>query len=334
VELGRAAVALLATVTLVDKGAGSLGSVAASLLLGDIAAALIGLVVLRPRRSLGLSVRRPSRAAFSDLWRSSRPLLAASGLSLGWTKTDAVIVGVGLGPGALTTYGVVVRVYELLRSGLEVIFVGLVPSTARYLDGGDRVGIARLHSRAVAYGALLIWPFAVTVTVFTPDLLRLWLHGGHFPGIHRAMAIAMALIVITTPAMSANFVLAGVDRIAPAVRAMLWVAPINLAVSIALLRSLDVSAVFVGTLVGTMLLVPRYLAIVAGAIDVDRSDLVGDLRRPVTLLAALTAALVAIRLAGLSDVTTAAGVAVLGLGYAAGALRWVVPPQDLRRLLP
>jgi len=334
VELVRSLVALAATVVLVGRGSSALPAVGLSLFIGDVAAAFIGVALLRPRRALLLGRRPPSRVALAEHWHSSKPMLAASALSLGWTKTDAVIVGVGLGPVALTTYGVVVRAYDLLRSAMELLFVGLVPSTARYLEAGDSAGVGRLYRRVLAYVAVLVWPIAITVAVFTPQVVHLWLRRGDFPDVGAAMALAMVLIVAMTPGAAAAYVFAGADVVARAVGAMVRFAPVNLAVSVALLAPLGVSAVFVGTLVATVLLLPRYLTVMTEVTGTSPSVLLAELRRPAVMITVLTAVFVAVRLARLGDAVVIGVVAVSAVAYAAAALRWAVPTRDLRRLLP
>src|SRR5437660_615392 len=63
VELSRSGAALVATVVLVGRGPGALPGVGLALLLGDLVASMASIFVVRPRRTLGLGRRMPSRDA-------------------------------------------------------------------------------------------------------------------------------------------------------------------------------------------------------------------------------------------------------------------------------
>lgn len=340
IEILRVTVTLLATLALVEGHASSMTTVAGAMLLGDLAATAVAMLTTRPRRRLGLRWRDADARAFAEQWRNAKPMLAASAIGLIWTRADPLIVGVALGPAAVATYGVVMRVFEATLGAVEMVYLGLMPATATLIEEGDRPRVARLLQRAASYAAALVWPAAVVAALFSRELTQVWL-GRSLPQVRSAMAAAMVLAILLTLTTGMLAVILGAGRAGAVVRVQVGAVCVNLALSIALVKPLGISAVFIGTIVSNMLVMARMFSLVAeisgSTAPHPISELLAGFLRPAVLVGGLALALGVLHL-----LLPSGGAVVVGVGvasallavYGLAALWWVVPRQDLRRLWP
>lgn len=293
-ELIRTAVMLVGTLALVAGGSNGVVELAAASLAGDLAAAAGAFGLLRWRTGLRFSVKHLQRRAFAVHWQQSRPVLATNVLSLAWRRADPVIVSVAVGAAATATYGVAIRIYELLQGATELLSLGLMPIGAKVGRSVEQGRAQRLQAYVLLVTGLVVWPVAIVIGVYGAPAVRRVV-GAPLPGLGPALAFAMALVVVMAPSAVVYYVITGAGRISDVVRVQAWASVMNLAVGVALVTSVGVSAVFVGSLLGTVLVTGRYLDVTAEVLGTDRLDLLRPLAKPSLLAAALAAVLLVSR---------------------------------------
>lgn len=331
IEMSRDITALLATLVLVRHRPEDVVRVAVALLLGDVVATLLGLAV-RPAKRVGIGLRSATRSGLMDHWRASRPLLATGALSLLSSRLDPLILSVARGPAAVATYGVVLRLVEALTGAVALVSIGATPATTRALAAGHPTRVAELFRRASSYGALLVWPAAVTIAVFADPVARERLHTT-LPQLGSAAGMAMALVIVSTPLVAASAVITGADRVAATLRSTALGVAVDVGISLALSRRLGVPAVLLGSVVGNALVLRAWLGIVGETGAVSPRSLLSGLHRAGALAVVLLACLVAVRVGVAGNVATVALVGLAALAYGAVALTWVIPRRDLRAML-
>lgn len=299
-ELGRTGVMLVATLTLVAGGSKGLVELATASVAGDLAAAAIAFGILGWRVHLRFFPRELTQEAFAAHWEQSRPVLATNLLSLAWRRADPLIVSLAAGAAATATYGVAIRIYELLQGAIELLSLGLMPLGAKVGRSVEQSRVQRLQGYVMFAIGLVVWPVAIVIGVYGAPIVRRVV-GAPLPGLGAALAVAMTLVVIMTPSAVVYYVITGAGRIGDVLRVQAWAAVINFGVGITLVKGLGVAAVFVGSLVATVLVSGRYLSVTAEVLGADRLKLLRPLARLPVLAAALATVLLLSRLLALGD---------------------------------
>ena len=312
-------------------GDGALIAAAWALLLGDVAATAVCIVFAARAHPAGLLVV-PDRDARRQVWSESRTVLAVSGVGLAWSRIDPFIVGIALGTPGAAVYGVVSKAYGTLQALAELLVTGLMPASARVGVHIEDKAMGRLFRRVLGVCAAAVWPAAAVAIVFREPIITRWLHVEP-SGIGAAWWLAMLLAVVAVPATTASVVVAGANRLGEVLRLQIVLATLNVAIGIALVSTIEVAAVYLGSIVATVLITPRQLAITSHVTQTPVRDLVGDLQRVAALVAGATTAFVAIRASGVGDAVALALVAAVMVGYAALLAAWVIPRDEIRRLL-
>lgn len=331
-ELVRGGLALLLVLVLVGGGASAIVSFGWSMVISDVVASLLGLWYVRGDMA-DLSLRECTRPALRDHWTEAKPVLASGGIGLAWSRIDPVIIGVGLGPVAAATYGVAIRVYEMLQGMVELLYLGLLPATASLLDEGDGRRVGRLLIRANTYAAALAWPGCALIGVLAPEIIQLWI-GRPVPQIWSTLVMTTALVAVTVVPSSLMYVIIGAGRVASVLRAQLVAVVVNLAVGIGALPFLGVGSVFLGTIAGTALVAVRSSAVVGELTGGSSRTGWAGIVRPFVLSVALGVALMALRATTLDGLELLAAAILPAALYAIATAAWVVPRGDLRHLRP
>jgi O-antigen/teichoic acid export membrane protein len=331
-ELTRGIGALALVVVLVPSAEHGMVAYGWAMVFSDLLAAALGLWLVQ-RELRAFTVRAATRIAISAHWVAARPVLAAGAIGLAWSRIDPVIIGIGLGPVAATTYGVAIRVYEMLQGLVDLLYLGLLPATASLLGAGDGRRVGRMLQRANTYATTLTWPGCVAVAMLAPEVVHVWI-GRPLPAIWSTLIVTMALVAATTVPSSLMYVIIGADRVGSVLRVQLVAVVVNVAVSIGLLHLVGVGAVFLGTIAGTVLLALRSSQVVAEVTGGRLMDGWRGIARPLLLSMVLTAALAAARGAGIHGTALLVTGAFALAAYGAVALAWVLPREDLRHLRP
>jgi O-antigen/teichoic acid export membrane protein len=323
----RSATVLVATLALVDRHQSDVTSVALAFLVGEVVAAVVGLLLV------GMPGKGPwwSRDAVRHHVRASGPMVTANVLALASSRADPIIVAVGAGAAATGTYGVVFRIYEAARSAIELLSLFLMPGTARRLAAGDRPGVASLYGRAVRWIAVVVWPLAIAVAVLSPELLGAWVGRDLVDG-PEALVAAMALVVVATPGVAAFYVITGADAVRRAVGVQAIGAAVSLALGVALVAPVGVAAVFIGSAAAAVFTGVRFVQLVGTLTGSRVRHLAAPMLRPALIVAGLGVVLAAVASVDASDVSTLARGGGVLVFYAAVAVTWAIPPVDRRAL--
>jgi hypothetical protein len=140
----------------------------------------------------------------------------------------------------------------------------------------------------------------------------------------------MAVVVVATVPSALMSVIIAADDVAATLRIQAVAAVVNVAVGVGLLGVLGVPSVFLGTIVGTLLVVRRSLLVVSSATESSVAVLLGGLGRPLGAVAGLTLALAAVRALPLDGVPLLLAVSGVAVAYAGALVVAVIPRGDLR----
>ena len=329
-ELVRDGTALLGALVFVGLGSGGVLCAAGVLLVAELLAGSVIALLLLGATAPDIVATRDA-AVFRSLWGDVRPVLGVTLVAMLWSRIDAVVVAVGLGASEVAVYGVVQKAFGLFQGSLETIFIGLMPAAA--VAGGrlKEKYVQAITGRALRYAATLVWPVAVTGAVFGPRIVRVWIHRDFGP-YRAAWYVAMALVIVMTPNVLASVIVTGANRLHQIFRPLVATTVLNVVVGVTLVGPLGVEAVFLGSLLGAVLLAIPYLRSVAEIVGGSVGGILRQAAVPVILVAVLGAVLAAINAMAEDHLLVGAGVALAFLAYGAATLCWVVPVSDLRRI--
>lgn len=276
------------------------------------------------------SGRGDSRQSLRLLLRVSGPITVVNLTALLSNRFDPFIAAGAAGLVGAAAYGAAQRLYDIVRSITEMICLVLMPGSAALLADGDRTGVRLLFQRALIYIPLVAWPPALLLLVFSAPLTSLWLESPP-SGVNAAVVAAMALSLAIGPPAAGFYVIVGAGRVRAVTPQAVVASVANLAASLALVRPLGVAGLFVGSTVGALLLIPRYVREVAEITASSWQELFAPLARSGAAAATFAACLLGLRIATGGELVPI-GVAGCGLVCVAASLRWVVPTADVERL--
>jgi len=160
---------------------------------------------------------------------------------------DRVIVGVALGPAAVSA----VEVATQLQNGCDAVVSGitatLVPSSAWVDARRDRQRLTETLLSGTRYALVLSWPLAAGVAMLAAPGIRLWTGAALAATAAGPARVAVAASALAAMAQVAGNILLGTGRGAVILRASAVGVVVDLGVSIALVHPLGVAGVFWGT---------------------------------------------------------------------------------------
>ena len=332
IDLIRAGILICLVLALTTHRPSSITEIGVAYVAAQSVSLVLGLALVRHRAAVPLHPMQASRECAFEHWRVSRPLLVNNTISLLWTRLDPLIVNLALGASATTAYGLAFKAYDFVRGGMELLVLGLMPTTARLIvDAPNRVG--RLYSRALGYVALVIWPLAVVGAFLADEIIRLWA-GRPIAGAVPALVTAMVLVAVQLPAATAFYVVVGAGKVRDVLRIQVLGVTVNLLLSATLVFVVGVSAVFVGTIAATAIITPVYLSVTARLTDTHVAALVGRLPRAAVGAAAVAVVLGGARLADISGGVLLGVTALVGAVYLVAVVTVLIPRDELRGLIP
>ncbi len=326
----RRTLVAVATVA-VALGHHGLGPVAAASLVATIAATVFGATLLRHEtRGTAVDARPGDRHTITAYaWRVAA--VDASGVVR--RSMDRVIVGAVVGPAAVTLVEIATQVQNAANAILSAASYAVISSSAWLRGRGDNDTLRELLERGTRYSLLVTWPAAVMSAVLAAPLVALWV-GARY---HEAAGLVIVALIplAAAPLQVGSNMLRGTGRVSR----ILWPAvastAVNLVASIVLVQRYGIVGVFLGTIVGTAVLVPSLGRAVLDEYDLRASDL---LRRavlpavgPVVALLATTLAVHAL-VPGRIATVVASGAAGLAV-YVVAVLRFGLPAAETRELV-
>ena len=228
-----------------------------------------------------------------------------------YRQMDKVILGVATTPSAVAIYEVANKIHLSAATVQSMSVSAVLPAAAT--SRRDPAILRDLYLRGSCYSVAVSLPVLIGVFVFAEPLIRDWIGSEAIDAATPARLFLLYLLINVVHNVGSVMVVA-LGRLRALLIATLANVGINLVVSIALVGSLEVEGVIIGTLVGNAVIWPVYLRIYLNAFDVGlgqwaRRILVPNLYGAVAQIAVL-GGLVA--LIGTSGNLLVIGVAIIG----------------------
>ena len=323
---------LVAAATIaVAVGHHGLAPVAAASLAATVVAAAIGAALLaretRGERAAHESGDRQKLVSYA--WRVAA--VDASGVVK--RSMDRVIVGAVIGPAAVTLVEIATQVQNAANAILSAATYAVTSSSAWLRARGDDDTLRELLERGTRYSLLVTWPVAVVSGVLAAPLVALWV--GHRYHEAAGLVIVALLPLAAAPLQVGSNMLRGTGRVARIIWPAVLSTAVNLVASVVLVKRYGVVGVFVGTLVGTAILVPSLGRAVLNEYRMSAVDFVrrgiGPVLIPVLALFVVTLGVHAIVPGDLATVVAAGGAGLVV--YVVATLRFGLRPVETRELV-
>ena len=179
-------------------------------------------------------------------------------------ESDALVLTQVLGPAAVTTFSITMRVFLVVPTLAGFVLAPLWPAYGEAISRGDAQWVRRTLARALRTGLLLSVACAVILALIARPFIQIW--AGFRPPFSLIVAASIWVIVMTTAATLATF-LNSARVVRPQVVLALLMMITNLGLSIAFTRWIGVSGVIWGSIVSQLgvvvivssIIVPRVL---------------------------------------------------------------------------
>jgi PST family polysaccharide transporter len=209
----------------------------------------------------------------------------------------------------------------------------VIPSASWLRARDDRRSLRELLERGTKYSLLLTLPCVIAPMVLAGPLVQVWV-GDEYAAAAGLAAVGLLYIAATAPLAVGSNLLVGVGRASAVLRAVLFAVPVNLVSSLVLVHLVGTVGVFLGTLIGTAVLLGPLGTAVVREVDTSATEFLRTAVAPVLApSAALSVVTLLALLAPLGDLTTlVVGFGAGGLAYAAVALWRSLTVAELREL--
>jgi O-antigen/teichoic acid export membrane protein len=315
----RRTLVALATIVVALAG-GGLAGIAIASLAATTAAAVVGAALVH-RYSRGASPT-PWTVEVGGIVGYSWRVAAVDAQGVVHRSMDRVIVGAVLGPAAVTLVEIATQVQNAANAVLSAASYAVTSSSAWLRSRGDTETLRELLERGTRYSLLVTWPLAVITAVLAGSLIHVWV-GSRYHDAAGLVVVAL-LPLISAPLQVGSNMLRGTGR----VHRILWPAvtatTVNLIASIILVHVYGIVGVFIGTVIGTLVLLPGLGRAVLDEYDTSASEFLRDAVVPalipnVLLLAASLATVAVVN----GDIVTIVAASVVGLAvYTASTFRF------------
>lgn len=318
-----------ATVAAVTTG--SLATTALAAFAGSLVGLAFTITALHrvaPVRLLGIEA-----LAARQLFSYGRTVAALRPIGVIHRMMDRVIVGIILGPSAVTVVEIATQVQNGAEAVLSASSYAVVPGAAHVEARGDRHTLQDLLLTGTKYSLLATMPFVIGPALLAVPLLTVWI-GGEATQAAGPVVLALAYVAATAPLQVGSNLLLGTGRAGAVLKAAGASIVVNLALSLILIDSLGVSGVFIATLISGLVLVPILGRAVLEAAETDARTFIRSAVLPVVPPAvALGVAVGAVSALEVEPLATLVLVVALGAPtYLVMAMRSGFDPGELRDL--
>lgn len=315
----------------VAVGHHGLAPVAAASLAATVASTAVGAVLLGRETHGERATHDPGDRArlIAYAWRVAA--VDASGVVK--RSMDRVIVGALIGPAAVTLVEIATQVQNAANAILSAATYAVTSSSAWLRARGDNDTLRELLERGTRYSLLVTWPVAIVSGVLAGPLVALWV--GHRYHEAAGLVIVALLPLASAPLQVGSNMLRGTGRVSRIIWPAVISTAVNLVASVVLVKRYGVVGVFVGTLVGTAILVPSLGRAVLSeygisAVEFVRRGIVPVLV-PVVALFVVTLGVHAVVPGNLATVVAAGGAGFVT--YVVATLRFGLRPAETRELV-
>jgi len=330
----RRALFAAATVATALAG-GGLRGVAVAGIAAAAAGALVTLVVLRPHLVHRSRSRDTFARRFSSLLRAGRTVAVLRPLGVVERTMNRTVVGVLLGPAAVTAVEIATQVQNGADAVLSASSYAVVPSASWLGARRDDATLRALVLRGTKYAVAVTGCVAVLGMLLVAPALRLWV-GAAAAGHSETLAVLglISVLMVAPMAVGSNLLL-GVNRTGAILRAAAAAIVVNLGASLVLVDRIGAAGAFVATLAANCVVVPLLMRSFLRCVDVPLGRFLRRAVLPsVFPLVAMTIAVLPVVLGPFGDAVTVAVGAVLGvLVFALTARATLVSRDETRELL-
>jgi len=312
----------------VANTSGSLSSVAAASCAGSIVGLVAGVILLR--RAAG-RFARPSFKVTRGLMRYGRTVAILQPLGVLHRTMDRIIVGAIIGPEAVT----LVEIATQLQTGAEAVLsatsYAVVPSASWLQARADTRSLRDLLELGTKYSLLATSGVVAMGVLFAAPFVHLWVKPEYHDAAGLAM-VALLYVAVTGPIQVGSNLLVGIGRAGEVVKAAVLAVLVNLIASVILVHAIGIVGCFIGSLIGTIALVPL---LGRASLRASGSDVAHFLPRSILpslapVLALVLAGLAVIALPLTDTVTLIIGVPVALAAFALTASRTSLSREELR----
>jgi O-antigen/teichoic acid export membrane protein len=177
--------------------------------------------------------------------------------------TDALVIGAFLPVALVTTFGIAGSLVEYARMLVSSVSYATSPVASSLEGSGDHARIQALLLNTSAVSMMILLPVAVTFFVRGESFIGLWMGPTYAAPSGRVLAILALPLMVHGAAHGMGGIMLAIGKHKPMVAAMLVEAVANLALSVALVRTMGIVGVAWGTtapsLVSSALFWPFYI---------------------------------------------------------------------------
>ena len=304
-----------------------LDAVAIASAVAAVISATIGVVVARrTTRGVRPAVRRQTLV---DLLRYGREVLLLRPLGVLHRTIDRLVVGVVLGPAAVSLVEVVNQLDLGVQSVVSAASYAVVPGAARLDARGDAHRLRELAETGTRYLLLVCWPLAGTAAVLAGPALDLWV-GPSYADAAGLVVLAMLSTLLVAPAQVGSNLLLGTGGVREILRVALIGIAVNLVGSIVLVHVVGIAGAFQATIASSAISLPLLLAATVHHVGGSVREFLRSTARPVlpALVAATLSALAVVSLPLASAPTLLLGGSVATLAAARAVWVWGLTPHE------
>lgn len=337
VDLSRAVdafrrTAVAVSTSVVALGGGGLRGVAAASLGASVAGLVLGLAV-QARQLPARRLLRPSFVEIRGLIAYGRTVAFLRPLGVIHRTMDRLIVGAVLGPAAVTLVEIATQVQNGADAVLSASSYSVVPTSSWLRARGDEGSLRELLETGTRYSLLVTYPVVALAAILAGPLVRIWVGPGYAAASGLAQ-VALIYTVLTAPMQVGSNILLGVGRAGAILRAAAAAVAINFVASLVLVHAIGIVGVFVGSLLGTALLIPLLGRSILAEVHLTARHFMRTAIAPVALsvLALVGAASIVVALPLADWPTAVLGALAGGAAYALAASRTALRHGELAML--
>lgn len=246
---------------------------------------------------------------------------------------DRLIVGAILGPAPVALIEIATQIQNGADAVLSASSYAVIPSASWLRARGDGHTLRDLLITGTKYSMLATLPFVVAPAILAGPLVQVWV-GAEYAAAAGLAVVGLLYVAMTAPIAVGSNLLVGTGRAGAVLRAVTVAVSVNLVASIVLVRQVGTVGAFLGTLIGTVVLVIPLSRSALGEVAVSHREFWRVAVRP-SVAPSVALALVA----GLTVMTPLPDLVTLvvggGLGvvaYGLVAARWSFSREELQGL--
>lgn len=269
-----------ATVAVLLLGGGVLGMVAAS----------IAITLIMQAPTVWLIYRIAPELRFG--WRGAKISLVSTVMSFSWpffvmdvadrlqTKTDEIVIGAFLPISTVTPYAIARKLSEVPHLLTDQFLRVLVPLASELHAENDHVRLRTMYITGTRLSLAIFLPVGCALIVLARPILTVWVGSDYADYTHLVIILTVASLLDTSQ-WPAGSILQGMGRHRPLAFIAVVTGIANLALSIALVGSLGLTGVALGTLVpGAVACFGLILPYAMRVIGVTKTQLIKEVLLP------------------------------------------------------